>query len=109
MSSGISRQLRTEPLSPLPPLPGCSPRTDHSLKPGNRLHTARSALLKAGVLRGDLTQPGMCSGGARLGAGCLFAWRGGVGGGGGGDLNCLTSSCIFLLLPSPPSVALSVE
>lgn len=42
MSSGISRQLRTEPLLPrplCPPQPRRSPRTGHSLNAGNRLRT----------------------------------------------------------------------
>ncbi|KAF1393083.1 hypothetical protein PFLUV_G00034780 [Perca fluviatilis] len=37
------RQLRTEPLSSRPALLSCSPRTDHSLEPEDRLHTARCA------------------------------------------------------------------
>lgn len=75
MSSGI-RQLRTEPLSPLPPLPSCSPRTDHSLKRGESAPHGALSSPTASVLRGgefDTTryvQPVWSPDGA-------FAWPGG--------------------------------
>lgn len=82
MSSGISRQLRTEPLALSPPSP---PQLPSSYRPfaetGDSAPHGSLVLTAAGVLRGDLTQPGMCSGGAHLGAGCVIAWRRGCDGG----------------------------